>query len=103
MCDDGTVITFEELDVGLQLEFILGICYHDKLVGKAQCIADLKTMQENGNEFGFDADVDGLEELVREMCFVSYHYILEMGLIETPGELLQVICLSLIPVPNLST
>ncbi|KAL7539367.1 hypothetical protein ACHAXR_009277, partial [Thalassiosira sp. AJA248-18] len=87
ICDDRTIITFEELNVSLQLEFIFGVCSHDTQVGKAQCIDNLKTMWRDGNQFGFDVDADDLGLLVNEMCYMSHGYVLEMGLDYTAGEL----------------
>lgn len=89
LCDDRTVINFNELETPLQLEFILGVCSHEEQVGKAQCIDDLRAMWREGNQFGFDADAGDMELLVedvREMCASSYGYVVEMGLAETPGE-----------------
>ena len=85
-CDDSTIISFNELDVPLQLEFIFGVCSHDTQAGKAQCIDDLKSMWRGGSQFGFDTKVDHLDLLVNEMCYATYGYVLDMGLAESSGE-----------------
>ncbi|KAL9184095.1 LOW QUALITY PROTEIN: hypothetical protein ACHAXT_002181 [Thalassiosira profunda] len=88
MCDDRTILTFEELPVGLQLEFIYGACStgtpgdrEDRLDG---CVGHLEKMSHVGVEFGFDADDAVLEERLQHLCLQSYAYALEIGLTETP-------------------
>ncbi len=91
LCDDAALITFEELDVSLQLEFILGVCSHKERVDKEECIDELRDMWRNGREFGFavDSEVDMqlLTADVRDVCDKSYGYVLEMGFAVTIGEL----------------
>ena len=86
LCGDRTIITYEELDVSLQIEFILGVCSRVDQEEKVECINELKTMWKSGNLFGFNASVDDLDLLVKDMCYNSYHHVLLMGLTATPGE-----------------
>ena len=88
LCDDRTIITFEELDVGLQLEFILGVCSHEEQEMKAQCIRDLEIMWREGDQFGFDANDDDMHSLsmdLEDMCEQAYNHVVEMGLTKTQG------------------
>ena len=88
LCDDRTIITFEELDVGLQLDFILGVCSHEEQEMKAQCIRDLEIMWREGDQFGFDVndnDMDSLSMDVGDMCEQAYDHVVEMGLAKTQG------------------
>ena len=75
----------------LQLEFVFGACANDGgmggIGGIEDCVEDMKEMWRDGNEFGFDADVDGLELMVKDMCYMSYDYVLDMGLTETQCKL----------------
>jgi hypothetical protein len=86
LCDDTCIITFEELGVSLQLEFILGVCHHDDEREKSKCIQELNTMWRSGNEFGFSSDADQLDVLVSDLCSKSFGYVLSMGYASTPGE-----------------
>jgi len=93
LCDDAMDISFEELEVGLQLEFVWGACSnrmangHDEHGGTIECIEGLEAMWRSGEEFGFDASTKNLESRVRDMCWMSFGYVLEMGLTETPAPI----------------
>ena len=93
LCNYGTAIAFEELDVGIQLEFVFGVCSHEEQTKKekVQCIDDLEMMWTHGDQFGFhvnDYYLGGLTVDVRSMCINAYGYALEMGLTATPGKIL---------------
>ena len=88
LCDDGTVVEFEQLDINLQLEFVLGVCNHEDQEGKVQCVTNLEVMWRDNQQFGFDVnnvDMD-LRIDVLDMCANTYNHVLEMGLTVSQGK-----------------
>jgi len=87
LCDDGTVIEFEQLDINLQLEFILGVCNHEYQAEKVQCVTNLEVMWKDNRQFGFDVNnIDMLSFDVMDMCANTYNHVLEMGLTVSQGK-----------------
>jgi len=87
LCDDGTVVEFEQLDINLQLEFVLGVCNHEDQVRKVQCVTNLEVMWRDNQQFGFDVnDNDMLSNDVMDMCANTYNHVLDMGLTVSQGK-----------------
>ena len=82
LCDGQSKIAFENLDVELQLDFILGAC---RASAEAEdCVDDLKAAY--GTHFGYDAGSEDLEAMVGKLCHSAFEYALSNGLAETSGE-----------------
>ena len=88
LCDEGTVVEFEQLDINLQLEFVLGVCNHEDQVGKVQCVTNLEVMWRDNQQFGFvnDNDMNLLSNDVMDMCANTYNHVLDMGLTVSQGK-----------------
>ena len=87
LCDEGTVVEFEQLDINLQLEFILGVCNHEDQEGKVQCVTNLEVMWRDNQQFGFDVnDNDMLGNDIMDMCANTYNHVLDMGLTVSQGK-----------------
>jgi len=87
-CDGSSGIAFEELNVNLQLQFILDVCSHRK-GEKEVCIEHLQTMWREGDEFGFvvaSGEQQRLRQQVKDFCLDSYQYALDMGFIGGHGR-----------------
>lgn len=91
LCPNKFTLKFEQLDVPLQLKFIKGICHHEELTDRFDCIRDLEDMWLEGDEFGFDADAEDVDDLVKDMCLETFVDAVEMGFAMTQGEL-DVLC-----------
>eukprot|EP00804_Cyclotella_cryptica_P015296 CCRYP_005407-RB/>CCRYP_005407-RB protein AED:0.31 eAED:0.31 QI:300/1/1/1/1/1/4/241/1227 len=83
LCNNESNLTFQELDVSLQLEFILGACQDDSPSGKANCIDELHTDWRSGSHFGFDVNNAKIELLVEKLCSSAFDYAILMGLVTT--------------------
>lgn len=86
ICEEGRVITFEELDISLQIAFILGVCSVDDEDSRMSCLDDLRVTWNSGNNFGLDADVEDINMLIWNLCAYSYGHLLEMGLTTSKGD-----------------
>jgi len=87
LCDDETFIEFEQLDINLQLEFVLGVCNHEDQAEKVQCVTNLEVMWRDNRQFGFDVnDNDLLSFDVMDMCASTYNHVLDMGLTVSQGK-----------------
>ncbi|KAL3822455.1 hypothetical protein ACHAXA_006883 [Cyclostephanos tholiformis] len=73
-------LSFETLDIDLQLNFIEVIC--PPMNGKFDCVVDLYEMWLDIGIFGFAANYDdhALNDTVRETCLMTYPHAIEMGL-----------------------
>ena len=76
-------LKFEQLDLTLQLKFIKGICHHEELADRFDCIQDLNDMWMSGNKFGFQVNSQELDSLVRDMCIETYVDAAGMGFVRT--------------------
>lgn len=84
LCGEGTTLGFEQLSIGLQLQFVRGVCPYNCLEDRLACIAGLQDMWIDDGEFGFLVSETGLfevNELVNDMCVDAYSDAVEMGLI----------------------
>jgi len=75
LCDDETNLEFEQLSLGLQLEFVRGVCPYVGLQERISCIDDLMSMWLEGGEFGFRVSEDGIDAVsrhVKDMCMDTY-------------------------------
>ena len=82
LCEDSSKVSFEQLDLQLQLDFILGACGD----GTVECIGELEADWRNGTHFGFDAEDEDIENSVDKLCMKAYDYAISMGLVNTLGK-----------------
>lgn len=90
LCDDETNLEFEQLNLGLQLEFVRGACPYVGLEERISCIDDLESMWLEGGEFGFRVSEDGIDAVsrhVKDMCMDTYADVVKMRLTGALGEL----------------
>lgn len=81
---DGSSVTFEELNINLQLQFILDVCSHRKDEEEV-CIEHLQMMWREGDDFGFvvvSGEQQMLRQQVTDFCVDSYQYAVDMGFVE---------------------
>jgi hypothetical protein len=74
LCNDNFKLSFEQLDVGLQLDFILGACNDD-----------MKDCIDEYGHFGIEG-ADGIETSIKVLCSSAFEYALSMGLATTSGK-----------------
>lgn len=82
LCGKESKIAFEELDVGLQLDFILGVCFEDT----EDCISSLEADWRNGSHFGFDAKDEHVADSLEVLCLSAFEYAVSVGLVTTSGK-----------------
>jgi hypothetical protein len=93
--DHAHDLTFDTLDVDLQLSFIEVVC--PPIEGKFDCVLDLYGTWLDYGIFGFviaydddddddDDDHRSLDDVVRETCVATYPHAVEMGLATSDGE-----------------
>jgi hypothetical protein len=83
--DDDRELTFEMLDVDLQLDFIEGACPAPPL-GRFDCILDLYGMWLDGGLFGMPAREAGVGDAVRDLCVSAYPDAVDAGFARSAGE-----------------
>jgi len=84
-CDDRDELTFEMLDVDLQLDFIEGACPLPPR-GRFDCILDLYGMWLDGGVFGMPARGAGAGDAVRDLCVSTYPDAVDAGFARSTGE-----------------
>ena len=87
LCQPRFRLTFEQLDVSIQLKFINGICSSGaEISDRFDCILELNSMYVEGNRFGFLTGDPRLDWRVEEMCSESFPDVAAMGLTKSEGE-----------------
>lgn len=76
LCNDKSEMEFEQLDVSLQLDFILAACEGDNTIG---CIDEL-------GQFGIDVEHKNLDIVIDELCSNAFDNAFSMGLVNTLGK-----------------
>ena len=101
LCNNGLKLNFGQLDVSLRKKFIRGICNpstsgdvdgdgdgdHPPEESRFECIYKLYEMMREESIFGFDANVAGVDVLVKDMCYETYPGAVDFGFVSrTQGE-----------------
>lgn len=87
ICPKKMKLSFEKLDINVQMKFIRGICYQEDFVEWSRCIYDLHEMWLAENMFGFRTGEDeDTKSLVQNMCSDIYPDIGQLGLTRTAGK-----------------
>ena len=81
-------VTFDQLDVALQMAFIDGLCPSATLTNddRFECISNLYEMWLDGGVFGFHADDPDIGDLVSNMCVSTYPAAVNSGIAKSVGE-----------------
>ena len=95
----GLKLNFGQLDVSLRKKFIRGICKpttsgdgdgdgdYPPEESRFECIYKLYEMMREESIFGFDANVAGVDVLVKDMCYETYPGAVDFGFVSrTQGE-----------------
>ena len=87
ICPNDTKLQFEQLDISVQLKFIMGICSHEDFADRSNCIYDLHDQWLENKLFGFKVnESDNTQSLIRNMCTEVYVDAVKMGFTRTTGE-----------------
>ena len=81
VCEAGTEMDFQSLNVELQLAFVLFICNQEEEMDRKACLEELNS---KGGSFGYDLNVEELEVLnneIQELCTVAYLQASRSGLL----------------------
>jgi hypothetical protein len=105
LCNDGLRLNFGQLDINLRVKFIRGICVrsNDDYPERFECIYKLYEMMRDESIFGFNATVDGVDSLVKEMCYATYLDAVHFGFVKSRGEPLFFLRLGMILVKTVET
>ena len=88
ICAENTKITFDQLDLDVQLKFIAGICAEEDFTEKSNCIYDLHDMWIDSRIFGLrtNGEIDDVKSLIHAMCAEVYFDAVKMGFARTTGK-----------------
>lgn len=82
VCEEGTVLDFDNLSVELQLAFVSFLCNEPTESEREDCLNALK---ESGISFGYDVndeeDVEVLESEIQQLCADAYLYAMRSGIL----------------------
>jgi len=79
LCDDDFEMTFEGLDVRLQLNFMLAACGEEL----EDCIGE----PASRNKFGFVVNDEDIEASINKICTGPFAYAMLMGITTTSGNM----------------
>lgn len=88
ICPKDTKLRFEQLDINLQLKFVMGICSHEDFADRSNCIYDLRDQWLANKLFGLRANdiSDNTQSSIHDMCTEVYVDAVKMGFTRTTGE-----------------
>lgn len=91
VCPEGTTLKFEQLDINVQLKFIMGVCSQEDYIDRSNCIYDLHDQWLENKLFGFrtNDESDNTQSLIHNMCTEVYVDAVRMGFTSTTGKRLQ--------------
>ncbi len=87
-CPEEMTLSFEQLEIKVQLKFIMGVCSQEDYTDRSNCIYDLKHQWLESKLFGFRAndEDDNTQLLIHNMCTEVYVDAAKMGFTMTTGK-----------------
>ena len=88
VCHEEMKLKFEQLDINVQLKFVMGICSQEDFTQRSNCIYDLHDQWLESNLFGFSThdENENTQSLIRSMCTEVYVDAVKMGFTRTAGK-----------------
>lgn len=88
VCPEEMKLKFEQLDINVQLKFVMGICSQEDFTERSNCIYDLHDQWLESNLFGFSThdENENTQSLIRSMCTEVYVDAVKMGFTRTAGK-----------------
>lgn len=83
LCSPNYQLTFDQLTIALQMDFIDGVCPMDD---RFECISGLYEMWVDTGLFGFRANDPDIVDLVSNMCISIYRSAVDSGFAQSAGE-----------------
>ena len=87
LCPSNYQLTFDQLTVALQMDFIDGVCPMDD---RFECISGLYEMWVDTGMFGFRADDPDIVDLVSNVCISTFRDAVDSGFAKSAGEDIRV-------------
>ena len=87
LCPSNYQLTFDQLTVALQMDFIDGVCPMDD---RFECISGLYELWVDTGMFGFRADDPDIVDLVSNVCISTFRDAVDSGFAKSAGEDIRV-------------
>ena len=88
VCPEKTKLTFEQLDINVQLKFVMGVCSQQDFTERSNCIYNLHDQWLESKLFGFSTydENENTQSLIHSMCTEVYVDAVKMGFARTAGK-----------------